>query len=764
MREKLSNYLDKGITFVLLAVAGLTPLIFFNQTTEYFEIPKLLFLITTTVILTGLWIFSWIVKGKISISRTPLDLALIFFLVVVIASTVLSPTRLVSIYGNFPRVHGSAVAWVTYLLLYFVIASHLRNVKSLKQLIYVMLGSGVVLSVLSILSFFKLFLPFDFAKSVNFTPAGSSFSAVAYLLMLLPLPILSLINKNKFIPLPVAIALTILFSIVVILIGSIPLAVLLMLIFAGAILISKPQQVKRNILYLLVSSASVVLIAILVYVPLSGPLGFLHNAANDFPKEIQLPLADSWKVSASSLRDVPFMGTGPSTYSFNFTAYKPAEFNTYPYWNFAFDTAYNEIFQTIGTLGVLGLVALLIIAFVVLKYAKRNIFIHRAESGDEDMHIILPSLALASVVSMVLLLLHATTLVSLVMTLFILAAFMMAQKPIREKVMEFSMGIKATTSGDNKFDLFPIIIFIVFIIIATPFMFRVVKAAQADYYHRQALNQSNQNGTLTYEYLQKAETLNPNIALYRVDLAQTNFALANAIAAQKGPTEENPEGTLTDQDRQTIQTLLSQAINEGRAAVVLSPRSATNWEVLATIYRNITGVAQNSLDFSLAAYGQAIQRDPLNPALRVNVGGIYFAGQNYELAARFFSDAANLKPDYANAYFNLAITFRETGDIKNAVLIAQQLVNMLSDNPDSQDYKTAVALLEDLNSRLDNQEQAQAEGQETVGEETALQNPDLPDVQVEDLNNPPQVTPVPSVQPNPNTNIPRPTATPTPEN
>src|SRR5690348_8337002 len=119
MREKVSYYLDQAITIILLVVAGITPLLFFNQTTEFFEIPKLVFLTFTTVVLTGLWIFSWILKGKISISRTPLDLVLLFLLIVVIASAFFSPTRIEAIYGNFPRVHGSAVSWAIYVLLYF---------------------------------------------------------------------------------------------------------------------------------------------------------------------------------------------------------------------------------------------------------------------------------------------------------------------------------------------------------------------------------------------------------------------------------------------------------------------------------------------------------------------------------------------------------------------------------------------------------------------------------------------------------------------
>src|SRR5260221_7390641 len=109
MRHRLSLYLDYAITFLLFLVAGLTPLIFFNQMTEFYEMPKLVFLIVATVLLVGLWIFSWIVKGKVVLTRTPLDMPLVTLLVVVLISTYFSSSRYEAIYGNFPRIHGSAV-------------------------------------------------------------------------------------------------------------------------------------------------------------------------------------------------------------------------------------------------------------------------------------------------------------------------------------------------------------------------------------------------------------------------------------------------------------------------------------------------------------------------------------------------------------------------------------------------------------------------------------------------------------------------------
>jgi tetratricopeptide (TPR) repeat protein len=290
-----------------------------------------------------------------------------------------------------------------------------------------------------------------------------------------------------------------------------------------------------------------------------------------------------------------------------------------------------------------------------------------------------------------------------------------------------------------------------------PVLFKTYNVTLADYYHRMALSQANKNGTLTYQYLQKAEAINPEVDLYRVDMAQTNFALANALAIQKGPSKSNTQGTLTDQDKKTIQTLLSQSINEGRVAVTLSPRSARNWEVLGSVYRNITGVAQNALAFSLDAYGKAIQLDPLNPALRVSVGGVYYSVKRYDLAARFFSDATNLKPDYANAYYNLSIAYRDGGDLANATTVAQQLVTLLQANPNSPDYKAASQYLAALKAQAAANSAQAAQNTQATGQTTTngLQSENVPGVNVSNLNNPPKVTVPAAVKSNPNAKIPQ---------
>lgn len=750
MKNHLAAYIDNAMTIILLLVAGLTPLLFLNKTTEFFEMPKLIFLLVATTILLGLWIFSWIVKGKVTITRTPLDLPLLLLAVVIIWSSWTSDSRFAAIYGAFPKVHGSAVSWITYILLYFVTVSHLNTLPKVRMLLYSLYGSAVLISLISIMSFFGLYLPFDFAQAPNFTPTGSSFSTIAFLLLLLPFPLLSLINPNKHFPLPAALGLTTLFSVTVVLLGSVWTQIALGLAFALCFFVSKPQQIRRTFTMFIIPVVAVVLALVLTWMPLPGGANPIYTMKTNFPQEIQLPFGISWKVSASAFRDDAINGTGPATYLYNFTAYKPIEFNTLPYWSFSFDTAYNEFLQILGTLGLIGLVALILLCLAVVNNSRKNVFIDASDESHDTSHVMVAALALSGLLIIVLMLIHATTLVSLVVSLFMLAALMASQKSIRERVTELSVGFKATTAGNRQFDLLPVFVFIIFLFAGGFVLLNTYNAVMADYYHRLALTQANQNGTLTYQYLQNAERMNPYIDLYRVDLAQTNFALANALAIQKGPSQASAAGSLTDQDKQTIQTLLSQSINEGRVSVALAPRSSRNWEVLASIYRNITGVSQNALTFALDAYGRAIQRDPLNPALRVNVGGIYYQIKNYDLAIRFFTDAANLKPDYANAYYNLAIALREKGDLRNAQLVAEQTVALLRENQNSADYKTATELLEDIRAKV-----PEAESNSALGNET------IPDVNVQDLENPPSEVATPSaVQRNPNARVPQLTPTP----
>lgn len=730
MRETVNTYLGLASKVGVVLLILSTLFLFTNLTTDFYETPKFLILAIFTLILLVLLSLKFTLAGRVVLNRTPLDIPLLLLLAVGIVSTMLSSSPYVATLGNQLRIHGSLVALITYVLFYFVLVNNLKSAKEIRRLLYLLVISAQFLAAVTLMAYFGLrILPEPWTQGVNFAPTGSSFSTTAILALLLPFVIVPILSENKLAVKILNGLFLVLMGVTIVLTGSFAtwIAALLGLVLSF-VAISPVRAISKmgliSLAGLIIPLVIVGLMAALSYIPPVGETDNpLYEKAKAFPREMQLPFVTSWKVSVSAFRDSPFWGTGPSTYLFDFTNYKPIEFNSSPVWNLRFDSAFNEYLQVLATLGGVGLVALLSLTALFITSAYQTYSSRRA-----DLSYLPLALSISGLGFFVILALHPGTLPVWIIGLIVLACFM-ALNTFYGEQRSWSAGkdIKnlflSASTETIKIDALPSVLLIVVACLALFASFFGGKLTLADYHHRKALNAVSQNqGLVAYNELVAAEKLNPWSDLYRTDLAQTNFALANAIAAAKGPTDASPSGSLTDQDKQNIQVLIQQSINEARTAVTLSPRSAINWEILALLYRQIAGVAQNALLFSLDSYGRAIQNDPLNPILRVNVGGVYYAVQNYDLAIRFFIDSINLKPDFANGYYNLSVALRDKGDLNGAVTTAEKVLTLVEVS--SPDYKIATDYLNELKSKAGGGP-AQPPAATSSG---ALQKEELPDV------------------------------------
>lgn len=730
MRQSLAAQLNKTITTLIIVVVAFTPLFFLPNLTEYFEMPKVFLLVSLSLILLCLWAASWVLEGKVLITRTPLDLPLLLILIVLLSSTYFSPIRSISLFGNIPNLHGSATSWVAYILIYFIAASNLKTLRQIKIVLYTLLACGSILSLISLLSYFGVFIVnAPFAKIANFNPTGSSFGVTSILVLLLPLVLLSLCASEgsqfleRFLPKPLSLILAGLFTATIVLIGNPATWAASLVSLSLVVYINGLRSLKSFFIPLALGAVLLFLGLLPSQNKFNNPL---YARQQNFPREIQLALNTSWKVAISAFRDSPFLGSGPSSFLFDFTYYKPEQQNSSKYWKLSFENSFNEFFQVLATLGGLGFLSLIFLVGVVTTFAWTGIKSRTKSAQDQ----ITTSLSISSLVGVILLALHVSTPTSLVVFLVILAMLMAVHRSVSDKVEEVTIGIKASKLYDSNLivgDILPLILFVLitgFVLYAG--LAKLFPFIQADYYHRLGLNAASTKGINTYNNLVKAKQKNPTADLYRVYLAQTDFALANQVAANKGPTEASPAGSLTDQDKENIQQLISQSIAEGRAAVTINPLNAHNWEILGSIYRQISGIAQNALSFALDSYGRAIQRDPLNPLLRLDVGGIYYSIKNYDLAIRFFTDSVNIKPDFANGYYNLSVALRDKGDLPGAITTAERVLQLLDTN--DPDYKKAEEYLNDLRNTVATGS-ATTQTTPPAAEETAvLQKKSLPKV------------------------------------
>jgi len=140
---------------------------------------------------------------------------------------------------------------------------------------------------------------------------------------------------------------------------------------------------------------------------------------------------------------------------------------------------------------------------------------------------------------------------------------------------------------------------------------------------------------------------------------------------------------------------MQQSINAARAAVTVAPQTYLNWQNLASIYRSLIGFGQNAENFAIATAQQSIVLDPNNPQEYITLGGIYYQLEQWDNAQNQFQLAVALKPDYANAHYNLGHALEQKGDMENALAQYEAVRRLVADDKASlEQIEKEIAVLQ----------------------------------------------------------------------
>ena len=701
MNEKTPNLIDSLINFIPALVAFLMPIFFLPLTSEFFEFNKLAFLTVAASLLVILWVLRMVKEKKVFITKSVLDMGFLVLLVSFVLSSVFSLHKVSSIFGSYGRWFPSLFGFVILAAFYYAVASNLRS--GLRFVLFALVGGSVISTFVALLSYFGIKLGGSVYLQVpNFTLTGSSTTtAIVAVVGLLVTICLLVTSKN----LPVKILLltgAVLNFLGVILLGTPVVWVVLVLGILSGLYFLPFNELKANKFTLLALVGAMSVFVLLFIVPATRDVLINKN----YPRELVLPAKESQVIAFSVLRDYPLLGTGPSTFYINYPNYKTLVMNSTPQWNIRFDKPYSEVFNLISSLGILGILAMVVFTLRALKlvfFAKRSM----------DSAAVLPAIGTGLVtMSLYFLFSYANVLTMFLLILFlamgVAVAALVSEKRVAEDVYLGITSFKTDSSmsilndlGGRK-EVFPYIVSVPILGLVGFGLFLMSRMYLGEFFIRKSIVAATQNnGSLTYQMQAKAIGINPGRDTYHNAYAQTNLALANSLAGKQD---------LTDQEKVTIQTLIAQAIRNSRAATeVLNPASVANWETRALVYRTLVGVATDADQWAINAYNTAIQLDPANPRLRLDLGGLYYAKADYLSAASFFRQAASLKPDYANAHYNFGYSLMQLKaypDAQREFEIVQRLVPM-----DSADYKRVS---EDLSKAKEMAAQAGAQAQPTV--------------------------------------------------
>ncbi len=654
-----SKTISSVVRYLFFTIILLFPLIFATFFQDPTATTKLYFLGFGVLALLALATIKLIIDKKISWTKTPFDNGMLLVAITWALSLIISSPNKIQALLN-PTT--GLVVGVSLVLLYFVATQGAQKDKSASQLLPITVLSLSALAV-SILELIFIFNPlknatlpyaFGFLKNSSFTPLGNQLDVMLFLGFFVVYAIGQLIPKKS---------------------ES-----------------DNSDVLTRNKMYVAIATIILVIgLGISVY-HVTKPLPINPaQAAADQPKSFFAslpPYSISWYGAVETLKNPrsAFFGVGIDNYSRLFTQVKPASYNQTSLWQLNYTIGRSGLLHLWATTGLLGLIAIILLLTSGLRFA-----FHSNEKNHLSFSSILRLLGhhpttpptrsekFALVYIALVLLLFPITLPALFVFVLLLA-----------QIARHGPG---STISRNEMDLtgMPPILWGVGIILSALIVgsgFLLTRSATAEYYFKKSLDAfSTNNAREVYGNMRNAIVVNKYIERYRINFAQLNLLIANNIAA-KG------EKKITKEDRQQIGQALQAAIAEAKSTVALNPEKAENWANLAGIYRNIINAAQEAEVWTISSYQRAITLDPQNPALRLNLGGVYYSLKNYKDAATFFSQAINLKPNWPNAYYNFAWASFQNKDVATAVNAMQSTISLLDPATNANDIKRAKADLE----------------------------------------------------------------------
>ncbi len=619
------------------------------------------------------WVTKGVIMGEMKIKRTPLDFPLLGFWLAYILSTIFSVDRWHSFWGGFGDPSRGLMAVTAYIIAYYFILSNF-NSKRLKLIFTAIVSSGTILVVWTFLVMFVgNFLPKGFSIPLSLTGSVTSLGIIfSALILIITTALLKIVDNETFGKIKKRGLVTILlatlvlnFVLILALYNYVPwLALFVGIVIFLIFILAKMVRPKATWIWL---PMVIFVLAMIVRMVGSVPLSRVT-----LPVELSLNYKMSNNIALQSLKHKLLLGSGPTTYGYDFSLFKPKSYNLNAFYNLRFFQGTGIIEEAVVTLGVVGIFFLLI---VVLSYFGSQ-FYFLCKSKEKNKLYSLGTFSAAAILIIAALSLRVDGTV-LLMTVLIssLASASVFLESQQDNYLRLSL------KASPKFALALAFIFMVVSAGVAFFFVYMGKVYAADIYARKAAKIVSQKPTQAIDKLGQAIKLNSQESNYYIQLSQYYMALANQEASKKSK----------DRDVNKISQLLTDSIAVAKKAKNMNPNNIGMVEFLALIYENAGLYVPDSLKLAEENYQAAQKLEPNNPVYYLKLGQIKLAMAQKEKdkekkksivneAKDLFQKSVDEKSNYANGYYQLALVRESLNELDQAIKAGQKAVQINSKN------------------------------------------------------------------------------------
>lgn len=691
-----------------------------------------------SLVILFLWISKIILLGKIVFKRTPLDIPIALFLISQVLSTIFSMDPYVSFWGYYTRFNGGLLSLITYIFLYYAFTSNLltrqtteyeapknRTSKSNEATEYETLSElpGFKILIVSLISGFAVAAwgfsshfgndltclmfrgTFDVSCWTDaFQPTVRLFSTLgqpnwlaAYFSILIPISlgigVFKLLNyfeegnkielSKKFLVPILFIAFS--FFLFIELLWSqsqsgylgILSGLFVFVLFSSLYFLPKTSIKKLGFYILVPICLGFFLLSFFFSNPLANRFSFLsingfktqaapqqitpseNTAASSIPAlegggsdsgKIRLVV---WTGALDLFKKNVLLGSGVETFAYGYYLVKPVEHNLLSEWDYLYNKAHNEYLNYLATTGLLGLSTyLLLIGWFIYLCLKYIIPVLKQKSHTTPLHFFLVVSLLSSYISILVSNFFGFSVVIVNAYFFFIPAlaviFMQKQKEETE-VFIASVPAKKTTT----------IIFTAIIAIYLELFLLNLWFADQDYSMGYNLNRA-QEYVAAHTYLENAVKLAPQEDLFKNELSLNLATL----------------GVLLNQQNQSTQAaaFIERSTQLSDEVVAKHPKNVVFYKTRIQTFFVLAQVNPAYFKEALESIRKARALAPTDAKIAYNEGLLLGQNGNTDEGIAALQESIELKPNYRDPRYAMAIYFQEKADKETDVAKKEKLL------------------------------------------------------------------------------------------
>lgn len=710
-KNRVSKFLDRTIGLLCYLLVFLLPIFILPFSMEIYEFNKTMLLFTLSSLMFLIWIAKMIiVDRKISIVKTALDRPLSIFIVAILLSTLFSVDKISSILGFYGRYSDSLLVYSSLIMLYFVIVNYAgRNEKTanantfVNNIVRTFLLSAFIVTIVSLI----------YSSGIKIIPWSEtqfrSFNLIDELLSVLSIYLTAVVLIALYYKSSVAtnalskhsMSILIIMALILLMLADFVLAWIILAFASCSVLIligvSSRKLLIAPLLIFLVSATFIAgsltivnktvetnfsssIVSTFVRDRLVLPRDGMSNA-DLFRKEVILDKNTALSITMEGFKKEPVsgvIGSGPGTYLYNFSKFKPNEFNNNLFWNIRFDRAGSEILEKVSTIGILGALSyLLIVIFTIMIFLKMAIQ-QRILASARHCGIVYLFFSWCGLLIAQFLYLESVTLkfIFWLLTAVIIIRYYTHEKKSRDLfVLELKKKDSSLYMASAAF-----VLILGFFSICYNYQFNIFQA-EAGYKQAQIKQNEALNNSLNREDVWRALDQgvvdlknviekNPYRGNYKAYLSDIYYTRASFALSE----EKNKEGE--ERDNNKIALEVKNAIESTKEAVDRSPNSIIFQQKSADLYAAVFGGVGviGADEWAEKKYKRAIELEPSNPVLYTELGKVYIlqyveskSEEKVNQAIGEFEKALELKNNYADAGLQLGLAYEIKGDNKEAI-------------------------------------------------------------------------------------------------